>query len=330
MSLILDALKKLDREKLSRRDRPANIAVEILRPPLSHPERKRQIYVVAIFLTAVVTAAITYALIAGFGFLSKSSAPQPVNPPASREQAGPVPLEVSTLPKPLPRAPTNPPVSSKQVAPAPPEVSPLPQPAPTAVTKVTVPSPQVAPPPPEAEVLPRPSPAPTIPPPPSPPVASPQVTPAPPETGSLPKSLPPAPADPPAPNPQAAPAPPPRQPARGAGDEVGRVPPKAKSSEASLDAKKESPGVIPEKMGIAPEMAKKSAEPASIRSSTTPPALKLTAVVWYEDPSRRFAFVNGTKVREGDVIEGVKVVEIHPDRVRFLHNDRQFEISLFQ
>jgi len=142
--------------------------------------------------------------------------------------------------------------------------------------------------------------------------------------------LPPAPADPPAPNPQAAPAPPPRQPARDAGDEAGQVTPRARISETSPDAKKETPNVIPEKAGIAPEIARKPAEPPSIRSTTTPPALKLTAVVWYEEPSRRFAFINGNKVNEGGVIEGAKVVEIFPDRVRLLHNDRQFEISLFQ
>jgi len=108
------------------------------------------------------------------------------------------------------------------------------------------------------------------------------------------------------------------------------VPPVSKSSETSLDAKKESPNVIPEKTGIAPEIARKPAEPATHGSTATPPALKVTAVVWYEEPSRRFAFVNGTKISEGGVIEGVKIVEIFPDRVRFLHNDRQFEISLFK
>ena len=272
----------------------------------------------------------TYAVVAGFGLLSKPSPSQPVSPPASREQAGPVPPEVSTPPKSSPREPTNPPTPGKPVAPAPPEVSPLKKSAPTAVTKVPLASPQVAPPPLETEVLPGPSPAPTIPPTPSPPVASPQGTPASSETASLPKPLPPVPVEPPAPNQQVAPAPPPRQSARDAGDEVGRAPRAIKSPETSVDAKKEIPRVVPEKVGIVPEIARKPAEPPSIRSTTTPPALKVTAVVWYEEPSRRFAFVNGTKVTEGGVIEGVKVVEIYPDRVRFLHNDRAFEISLFQ
>ena len=63
-------------------------------------------------------------------------------------------------------------------------------------------------------------------------------------------------------------------------------------------------------------------------SATTPPLLKLSAIVWYEQPSERFAMINGMKANEGSVIEGVKVVEIHPTSVRFLYNGQHFEISM--
>jgi predicted nuclease with RNAse H fold len=56
--------------------------------------------------------------------------------------------------------------------------------------------------------------------------------------------------------------------------------------------------------------------------------LKLSAIVWYEHPSERFAMINGMKANEGSVIEGVKVVEIHPTSVRFLYNGQHFEISM--
>ena len=92
MSLILDALKKLDREKLSRRNGTVNIAVEILRPDLPRPGKRIPLYFAAVSLTAVATAAITYAVMVEFGFLSKSSPPAPVNPPALNQQVAPAPL----------------------------------------------------------------------------------------------------------------------------------------------------------------------------------------------------------------------------------------------
>ena len=50
---------------------------------------------------------------------------------------------------------------------------------------------------------------------------------------------------------------------------------------------------------------------------------------WYlEKPSKRFAMINGLIIAEGAVVEGMKVEEIYPDRVRFLHNDQHLEISI--
>ena len=67
MSLILDALKKLDREKSSRRNGTANIAAEILKPSMSRPGKRILRYFTTISLTAIAAAAITYAAMGGFG-----------------------------------------------------------------------------------------------------------------------------------------------------------------------------------------------------------------------------------------------------------------------
>jgi hypothetical protein len=218
MSVILDALRKLDREKLSRRNGTAPIAVEILKPDLSHPGRKIPLVLAAVFLTAIAAAAITYVLVSTPGFLSKSSPPIPVSLPPSSQQATPAPLS--------------------------------------------------------------------------------------------------------------------REPVGDAHDEVSRVPPKieipagSKPTETSSSEKKTTRNVISEEVNVAPENAKKTVEHTPTGSATTPPSLKISAIVWYEDPSKRFAMINGTITTEGSLIEGVKVVEINPAGVRFFHNGQYFEIPI--
>jgi general secretion pathway protein B len=255
MSIILDALKKLDREKSSRRTGTANIALEILRPDHARPQ-KIPVYWVAIPLTAIVTIAITYAVIVQFGFLSKSSAPGPTKPPASGQQAAPAPMN---------------------------------------------------------------------------------------SDASL-KSPPPLLVTPPVPGQKAAPAPPSPEPVRDTRGEPSRTPHQTqdlsgKKSATTFPAKKVEQEVIPEEEYDedynVPEIAKppirqtpRPAQQAPKELSTTPPQLKLSAIVWYEESSKRFAMINGLIVNEGSVIEGVKVEEIYPDRVRFSHNGRQFEIAM--
>ena len=92
MSVILDALKRLDREKSSRRGGTANIAAEILRPELSRPRKKIALYAIPVFLTAIAAAAVTYVLMSEPGPLPKSSPPVPVSHPAPIQQATPAPL----------------------------------------------------------------------------------------------------------------------------------------------------------------------------------------------------------------------------------------------
>jgi hypothetical protein len=218
MSVILDALRKLDREKSSRRNGTAPIAVEILRPDLSRPEKKIPLYIAAISLTAIAAAAITYVLVSAPGFLSKSSPPVPVSLPPSSQQAIPAPLS--------------------------------------------------------------------------------------------------------------------REPVTDAQNEMSRVLPKieapagSKPAEASFGEKKTEQHIVPEEVKVASGDTKKPVEHTLAGSPATPPSLKISAIVWYEDPSKRFAMINGTITTEGSLIDGVKVVEINPTTVRFLHNGQHFEIPI--
>ena len=275
MSLILDALKKLDREKASRRSRTAKIADEIIRPELPRPKKGILIYLPAISFTAVLAAGITYGVIAGFGVLSKSSPPPPVNLPAPGQHVALAPPESGSLPKPSP-LPAKPPVASQQAAPAPMD------------------------------------------------------------PGSPPKSSPPAPVNPPAPSQPVGPAPLSRKPVRDAREETSQEPSKilnqagSKSPAISSAEKKSRQKVVQEEEDVDSGNIKRPAEQTPKVSAAAPPSLKISGIVWHEEPAKRRAVINGTFTTEGSEIEGVKVVEIHPTRVRFLHNDRPFELSVFE
>jgi general secretion pathway protein B len=223
MSVILDALKKLDREKASRRSGTANIAAEILSPDRPRSGKRVSRYVTIAFLTAIATAAITYGVIVKSSFVPKSSPPPAVNPPASKEEVAPVPT--------------------------------------------------------------------------------------------------------------------PGKQARDTQDEISRVPPKIQtpvrskelappSVENKGEEAKVKQNVIVKEPDIASEKASIPAEQASHGSPKTPPSLNISAIVWYEEPSKRFAMINGLIVTEGSVVEGMKVEEIYPDRVRFLHQNQHLEIFI--
>ncbi len=218
MSVILDALRKLDREKSSRRNGTANIAVEILKPDLSRPGKKVPPYVAALALTAIAAAAVTYGLMSGRRFLSNPAPTAPASPLAQSQQATPAPL-------------SHEPVRDVQDE----------------------------------------------------------------TSGALPKME----------------------------SDV-----RSKPAETSSTEMKAERNVIPEAAKVAPENTKKPVEHAPVGSVAIPPSLKISAIVWYEDPSKRFAMINGTISSEGSLVEGVKVVEIHPTSVRFLHNGQYFEIPI--
>jgi len=220
MSLILDALKKLDREKSSRRNGTANIAAEILRPSTSRSGKRILLNFTAISLTAIAAAAITYAAMVGFGFLSKPSSSTPEYPPAASQQESP----------------------------------------------------------------------------------------------ALPS----------------------REPVRVTRDEVSRVPPKI---EDQADPKKLAPSLRDEKAirnttreetYIPPRNTQKPVAHAPGRSGANAPPLKLSGIIWHEEPSERRAFIDDISVAEGSVVKGVKIVEIHPTRVRCSYNGQSFEMSMGQ
>jgi hypothetical protein len=250
MSVILDALKKLDREKSFRKNMTANIAVEILKPDLPRPGKRFPRYVATIFLTAMAAAVITYFTMVDF--LPKSLPPSPVNPPAPSKGIVPAPMEFHFPLKSSVPAPVNPPASSQQVTPAPASRE--------AVQEVR-------------DEIDRKGPKP----------------PTPPES---------------------------------------KITVESKPAAASVDEKKAKPNLIREETETPSSNIKKIPEQATTGSPTNPPSLKLSAIVWYEDPSMRFAMVNGLKASEGTIVEGVKVVEIKPTSVRFMYNDKYFEISM--
>jgi general secretion pathway protein B len=223
MSVILDALKKLDREKSSRRSGTADIALEILSPDLLRPGKRIPLYVAIALLTSIATAAVTYTVMVKSGFLSKSPPPAAMNPPALNQQVAPVPI------------PSEPARDTRY-----------------------------------------------------------QRSPVPPKIQSPVKSKRPA----------------------------------AASVENKGDEKKLNQNVSPREADIAVEKTKMSPEHTPKGSATASPSLNISAIVWYEEPSKRFAMINGLIVTEGAFVEGMKVEEIYPDRVRFLHNGQHLEISI--
>ena len=223
MSVILDALKKLDRERSSRRSGTANIAVEILKPDLPRPGKRIPLYAAVALLIALTTAAITYSVVGKGGSRAKSSPSLAMHSPAPN-------LPVEAIPP-----PTEP---------------------------VRQPREELNPVPPKAQ--------------------------APVKTRKPPASLP----------------------------------------ENKAIEKKTDQSVILKEAGIAPEKTTTPAEPSPSGPAAASPSLKISTIVWYEDPSKRFAMINGLIATEGSVIEGMKVEEIYPNRVRFLHNGQHFEIFI--
>ena len=219
MSVILDALRRLDREKSSRRGGTANIAVEMLRPDdQSGPRKKIALYAIPVCLTAIAAAGVTYVLM-----------------------SEPVPL---------------------------------------------------------------------------------------------PRPLPPVPVSHPAPVEESAPAPASREPVRKDQEEISRLSQKiespvgSKPTETFSGEKKVERNVISEETDSTHGSTKKALEHTQTGPAVALPSLAISAIVWYEDPAKRFAMINGMISTEGSLVEGVKVEEINPTSVRFSHNGQYFEIPI--
>jgi type II secretory pathway component PulC len=101
-----------------------------------------------------------------------------------------------------------------------------------------------------------------------------------------------------------------------------------KTSSVTPSEKKTGQNLVPEEAKIAPPNTIKLPDQPPARSAATPLSLRISGIIWSEDPSKRIAVINGITVTEGSIIEGAKVVEVHPNRVRFFHKNRFFEIPL--
>ena len=58
------------------------------------------------------------------------------------------------------------------------------------------------------------------------------------------------------------------------------------------------------------------------------PSLNVSGIVWQDERSARRAVVNDIVAEEGAVINGVKIVEICPNKVRFSRGSELFELSI--
>jgi general secretion pathway protein B len=59
-----------------------------------------------------------------------------------------------------------------------------------------------------------------------------------------------------------------------------------------------------------------------------PADIKVSGIAWQDERSARRAVVNGFLMREGAVVAGAKITEIHQDRVKFTLSGTVFEVSL--
>lgn len=83
--------------------------------------------------------------------------------------------------------------------------------------------------------------------------------------------------------------------------------------------------------GIPPEKPHTKAVPAMKQSVPVQPtgdsSIVVSGIAWQDERSLRRAVINGQLVGEGAEIQGVKVVEIRENRVKFSRNGSFFEIS---
>ena len=326
MSLILEALKKLDREKAFIRKVTANIADEILKSDPVRPRKRFPLYFAAVLLTVCVTATLTYVVITNLGFLAKTALSPSPNPPGASP-----PIE-SSLPFQAPvkeAQEAKPPLASKDQNLAGNKIPSGADPSPaqrSGIVKQPGQRVESFSPPrePEREDQDR-SPFPS---------SKGQIAAE--GKGSLGTDPPPVPkptvAKQPAPGVE---IPPPPEPARQAQEGPPPSPVKDRNPAESRQAsplpveKKGGQNIGAEGAGGGSANAKKAAEDNLSKSGTPLSSFRLTGIVWTENPSGRYAVINGAILTEGAEIQGVKVVEILPNRVRLMDNGRPFEIQLF-
>jgi general secretion pathway protein B len=87
---------------------------------------------------------------------------------------------------------------------------------------------------------------------------------------------------------------------------------------------------VPPPTASAPRTAQ--AEKPATRPTTSPradiPSLAVSGIAWHKDSTDRLAVINGMPASEGTTVDGVRVEEIFPDRVRFSFRNERFEVVL--
>jgi hypothetical protein len=59
------------------------------------------------------------------------------------------------------------------------------------------------------------------------------------------------------------------------------------------------------------------------------PAVKISAIVWQEEPSERKAMINGRVARQGETVDGMRILEIQPSRVKLSFEGEPFTVGMF-
>lgn len=60
------------------------------------------------------------------------------------------------------------------------------------------------------------------------------------------------------------------------------------------------------------------------------PAVKISGIVWQEEPSERKAMINGKIARVGDTVDGMRILEIHPSHVKLSFDGKSFKAGMFE
>ena len=70
--------------------------------------------------------------------------------------------------------------------------------------------------------------------------------------------------------------------------------------------------------------------PARAEGPSSHPAVKISGIVWQEEPSERKAMINGKVARVGETVDGMKVLEIHPSNVKLSYDGKSFRAGMFE
>jgi len=98
-----------------------------------------------------------------------------------------------------------------------------------------------------------------------------------------------------------------------------------------------APNQVAPVLSVEPKTAAPLPSPAQAPQAVTaeqpaaapkPPTLRVSGIAWQKDSTSRLAVINGSSVTEGGMVEGARVEEIFPDRVRLSYNGSTFEIQM--